>query len=43
VTWVGADVDVTVAHAWYLMLSATEQRGGVDGYDQVYGGLSFRF
>jgi hypothetical protein len=43
VTWVGADVDVTLARAWYAMVSATRQRGGVDGYDQVYGGLSFRF
>ncbi len=43
VTWVGADVDVTAARAWYVMISATEQRGGADGYDQVYGGLSFRF
>jgi hypothetical protein len=43
VTWVGADVDITLARAWYLMISATEQRGGPDGYDQVYGGLSFRF
>ncbi len=43
VTWVGADADVTLARAWYVMVSATRQRGGVDGYDQVYGGLSFRF
>lgn len=43
VTWVGADVDVTVARAWYVMLSATQQRGGSDGYDQVFGGLSWRF
>jgi len=43
VTWVGADADLTLARAWYVMISATRQRGGVDGYDQVYGGLSFRF
>jgi hypothetical protein len=42
-TWVGADVDVTLARAWYVMASATHQRGGVDGYDQLFGGLSFRF
>ena len=42
-TWVGADVDVTLARAWYVMASATRQRGGVDGYDQLFGGLSFRF
>jgi hypothetical protein len=43
VTWVGADLDVTLARAWYGMLSATRQRGGVDGNDQIYGGVSFRF
>ena len=43
VTWVGADADVTLARAWYVMVSATRQRGAVDGYDQLYGGLSFRF
>ena len=43
VTWLGADADVTLARAWYVMVSATRQRGGVDGYDQVYSGLSFRF
>jgi hypothetical protein len=41
--WVGADVDVTLARAWYVMISATRQRGGLDGYDQVFGGLSYRF
>jgi hypothetical protein len=43
VTWVGADADVTLARAWYVMVSATRQRGGVDGYDQIFAGLSFRF
>jgi hypothetical protein len=43
VGWLGANLDVTVARAWYLLFSATRQRGGADSYDQVYGGLSFRF
>lgn len=43
VTWVGGDLDVTLARAWYVMLSATRQRGGLDGNDQLYGGVSFRF
>ncbi len=42
-TWVGIDADVTLARAWYLLASATRQRGGVDGYDQLFGGLSVRF
>lgn len=43
VTWVGADIDVTLARAWYALASVTRQRGGMDGYDQVYAGLSVRF
>ncbi len=43
VTWVGANLDLTLARAWYGMLSATRQRGGIDGNDQIYGGVSFRF
>jgi len=43
VTWVGGDVDVTLARAWYVMLSGTRQRGGLDGNDQFYGGVSVRF
>jgi hypothetical protein len=39
----GADVDLTLARAWYLLVSATRQRGGLDGYDEVFGGLSIRF
>jgi hypothetical protein len=42
-TWEGLDADLTLARAWYLLLSATRQRGGLDGYDQVFTGLSFRF
>lgn len=42
-TWVGLDADVTLARAWYILASATRQRGGLDGYDQLFTGLSFRF
>ena len=42
-TWVGVDADLTLARAWYVMASATRQRGGLDGYDQIFTGLSFRF
>ncbi len=42
-TWVGLDLDVTLARTWYAMLSATRQRGGVDGYDEVFAGVSVRF
>jgi hypothetical protein len=43
VTWFGTDLDATLARAWYLTLSATRQRGGFDGNDQIYAGLSVRF
>jgi hypothetical protein len=43
VTWQGLDLDLTLARAWYVMISATHQRGGLDGYDQAYAGLSLRF
>ena len=42
-TWVGIDADVTLARAWYMLVSGTRQRGGLDGYDQIFSGLSFRF
>lgn len=42
-TWLGADLDVTLQRAWYVMVSATRQRGGLDSYDQIFGGLSYRF
>ena len=35
VSWVGANLDLTLARAGYAMLSATRQRGGIDGNDQV--------
>jgi hypothetical protein len=42
-SWMGADLDVTLNRAWYLLLSATRQRGGVDAYDEIFAGLSLRF
>ena len=42
-TWVGLDTDVTLARTWYALLSATRQRGGGDGYDQLFAGVSVRF
>lgn len=42
VTWFGADVDASLARG-YLLLSGTHERGGFEGNDQLYGGLSYRF
>jgi hypothetical protein len=43
VTWFGADVDLSLARGWYLLLSGTHEAGGFESNDQLYGGLSFRF
>jgi hypothetical protein len=43
VRWVGAGLDLTLGRAWYLMASATWQRGGLEAQDQIYAGASFRF
>jgi hypothetical protein len=40
---VGTGLDVTLSRAWFFMVSATWQRGGLEGQDQVCGGASFRF
>jgi hypothetical protein len=41
--WVGGDFDVSVARAWYLMLSASTEHGGLAPTSQVYTGFSVRF
>lgn len=41
--WIGSDIDVTIARAWYLMLSASAERGGLAPMSQVYTGFSVRF
>lgn len=43
VRWVGAGLDLTLGRAWYLMGSATWQRGGLETQDQMYAGASWRF
>lgn len=43
VTWIGTDVDLSLARGWYLLLSGTHEAGGFESNDQFYGGLSFRF
>ncbi len=41
--WIGSDLDVNIARAWYLMLSASAERGGLAPTSQVYTGFSVRF
>lgn len=43
VSWMGVGLDVALRRAWFLMFSGTWQRGGVEAYNQVFGGVSFRF
>jgi hypothetical protein len=41
--WLGADFDLTLGRAWYLLLSGTHETGTLAAGDQVYLSLSFRF
>ena len=43
VLWIGTDLDVNIARAWYLMLSASAERGGLAPTSQLYTGFSVRF
>ena len=43
VHWFGADADVGIGGAWYLLVSGTRQRGGWEGSDQIYTSLTYRF
>jgi hypothetical protein len=42
-TWIGGDVDIAIARAWYIMFSGTRETGGFEGNDQFDVGLSYRF
>lgn len=41
--WIGGYADVALLRAMYLMLSITHESGTLDGVDQGYVGLSYRF
>lgn len=43
VTWVGADLDLSLARSWFLVVSANHETGSFDGNNQIYSGLSYRF
>lgn len=45
ITWGGADFDVNLARAWFLMLSGVWEAGeaGSGSITQIYGGISMRF
>jgi hypothetical protein len=43
IAWLGTDLDVNLARAWYLMVSASAERGGAEPTNQIYTGLSVRF
>jgi hypothetical protein len=42
-TWVGGYADLALMRAMYLMLSATHESGDLEGSDQGYVGISWRF
>ena len=41
--WFGADLDLGLAARWYLLLSVESTRGDLEGNDQVYTSLTYRF
>jgi hypothetical protein len=43
VTWLGLDLDIDVARAWYFVLSANRETGGFSGNNQIYSAMSYRF
>jgi hypothetical protein len=43
VTWVGADLDLSLARSWFLIVSANHETGSFDGNNQIYSGMSYRF
>jgi hypothetical protein len=43
ILWGGMDLDVNLARAWYLMLSAVGEQDRTERTTQLYGGVSLRF
>jgi hypothetical protein len=43
ITWLSADMDVSVMRSLFVIVSAYRERGGIESHDLVYAGVSFRF
>jgi len=43
VSWLGADVDVSLGRRWYWNGSVMHESGGLEATDQLFTGLSYRF
>ena len=43
ITWIGTDLDVNLARAWYVLVSGSIERGGFAPTSQFYTGFSVRF
>ncbi|HUO52253.1 MAG TPA: hypothetical protein VMT93_07030 [Gemmatimonadaceae bacterium] len=43
VQWWGADLDLGISRHWYFILTAMRTTGGIEGNDQGYAGVSYRF
>jgi len=43
ILWAGTDLDVNLARAWYLLVSASAERGTTERTSQIYSGFSVRF
>jgi hypothetical protein len=43
VSWVGADLDLSLGRRWYLNGSVQHEAGRLEANDQIFTGLSYRF
>jgi hypothetical protein len=41
--WIGASVDTSVGHSWYLRVSATRDNSGVDRTHVIHTSVVYRF
>jgi hypothetical protein len=43
IRWMSADMDVSLARSFFVIVSAYRETGGIEAHDLLYAGLSFRF
>ncbi len=41
--WLAADMDASLLRSLFVIVSAYRERGGIEGHDLLYAGVSFRF
>jgi len=43
ISWLGADLDITLGGSWYLLLSGSRENTSGNHTDQLYSSLTWRF